>query len=63
MFTRIEKLYIQKKNIDVKKINDLEERIKLSKLAYEWAFEKRKYYIGNMENKDDFIKYLEETAD
>ena len=62
MFTKIEKIFIQKKNIDVKNL-DLEERMKLSKLAYEWAFEKRKYYIGNMENKIDFIKYLEETAD
>ena len=62
MFTKIEKIFIQKKNIDVKNL-DLEERMKLSKLAYEWAFEKRKYYIGNMENKDDFIKYLEGTAD
>ena len=62
MFTRIEKIFIQKKNIDVKNL-DLEGRMKLSKLAYEWVFEKRKYYIGNMENKDEFIKYLEETAD
>lgn len=62
MFTKIEKIFIQKKNIDVKNL-DLEERMKLSKLAYEWAYEKRKYYIGNMENKIDFIKYLEETAD
>ena len=62
MFTKIEKIFIQKKNINVKNL-DLEERMKLSKLAYEWAYEKRKYYIGNMENKDDFIKYLEETAD
>lgn len=62
MFTKIEKIFIQKKNIDVKNL-DLEERMKLSKLAYEWAYEKKKYYIGNMENKIDFIKYLEETAD
>lgn len=62
MFTKIEKIFIQKKKINVKDL-DPEERMKLSKSAYEWAFEKRKYYIGNIENKYDFLKYLEETAD
>ena len=63
MFTRIKKIYMKKKGIEVKRRKELEERSKQSKLTYEWSFEKRKYYIGNMENKDDFIKYLEETAD
>lgn len=63
MITEIERIYINKKGLNLKNMT-LEERMKLSKMAYEWAFEKRKNYIGNLlEDKESFLIYLEDSDD
>lgn len=60
MFTEIEKIYIEKTNINLKDLN-LEERMELRKKAYDWAFKKRKRYIGNvLSDKDSFLLFLQE---
>ena len=56
--TEIEKIYIEKANINIDNMS-LIERLEISKKAYEWTYKMREKYNGDVKkNKEDFLKFL-----
>lgn len=56
--TEIEKIYIEKANINIDNMS-LIERLEISKKAYEWTYKMREKYTGDVKNnKEDFLKFL-----
>ena len=56
--TEIEKIYIEKVNINIESMS-LIERLETRKKAYEWAYKMREKYEGDVENnKEKFLNFL-----